>query len=195
MPEETKPSAEPYRRMNGLASEGIPVNYPELLRQGPSLDERLDDGSLGEGLLADESISFSKFLSSVFATKTDMEDETANKIVLADKARHSPGTAKMWANWTLSLGVVTLQNSYNVSSLTDNGVGDFTINYTTAFSNDDYALVGTTQRDTAVGNALLIFALKNGVAPATASARVVTVNANAQLEDPERVGVGAWGDL
>jgi len=36
-------------------------------------------------------------------------------------------------------GTPTIEKSFNVSSITDNGTGDFTINFTTPLANADYA--------------------------------------------------------
>ena len=49
------------------------------------------------------------------------------------------GIAKAWVNFAGS----TINNSFNVSSVTVNGTGDFTINFTTAMTNTTYAIVGT----------------------------------------------------
>jgi hypothetical protein len=38
---------------------------------------------------------------------------------------------------------LAILHSYNVSSVTDNGVGDHTVNFTTAHSDADYAIAGT----------------------------------------------------
>ena len=39
-------------------------------------------------------------------------------------------------------GVIAIQDSFNVSSIVDNGVGTYTINWDTDFANDDYAISG-----------------------------------------------------
>jgi hypothetical protein len=43
------------------------------------------------------------------------------------------GTARVWVNFN-GVGVVAIRASYNVSSITDNGTGDFTINFTNALT-------------------------------------------------------------
>jgi len=50
------------------------------------------------------------------------------------------GLAKAWVHFT---GVTTTaaRDSFNISSLTDTGTGDTTVNISNAFSNDDYACV------------------------------------------------------
>lgn len=47
-------------------------------------------------------------------------------------------TAKAWVNFN-GTGTIAIRSSYNVSSITDNGVGDYTINFTTALNNANYA--------------------------------------------------------
>jgi hypothetical protein len=44
---------------------------------------------------------------------------------------------------SITFAVNTIRASYNVSSITDNGVGDYTVNFTTALADAQYALTGT----------------------------------------------------
>ena len=46
---------------------------------------------------------------------------------------------KAWVNFQGS-GTVVIRSAYNVTSITDNGTGDYTINYTTPFADTDYSL-------------------------------------------------------
>ena len=53
------------------------------------------------------------------------------------------GSAKAWVNFN-GTGTVAINGSYNISSITDNGTGDYTVNFTNAMSNANYsALVST----------------------------------------------------
>jgi hypothetical protein len=52
------------------------------------------------------------------------------------------GSAKAWVNFN-GTGTVAIRAQYNVSSITDNGVGDYTVNFTTAMSDANYSVVGT----------------------------------------------------
>jgi hypothetical protein len=47
------------------------------------------------------------------------------------------GIAKAWVNFN-GTGTVAIRDSFNVSSITDNGTGDYTINFTTAMPNVNY---------------------------------------------------------
>ena len=48
------------------------------------------------------------------------------------------GRAKAWVNFNGS-GTVSIRDSFNVSSITDNAQGDFSVNFTTAMANANYA--------------------------------------------------------
>jgi hypothetical protein len=50
---------------------------------------------------------------------------------------------KAWVNFN-GTGTVAIRASYNVSSITDNGIGEYTVNFTNALSDANYALSGMT---------------------------------------------------
>lgn len=50
------------------------------------------------------------------------------------------GSAKAWANFNGTSA--TIRTSYNVSSITRNGSGDYTVNFTTALTDADYVVSG-----------------------------------------------------
>ena len=50
------------------------------------------------------------------------------------------GSAKAWVNYNCSTS--TIRGSYNISSVTVNGTGDFTLNFSTAMPNANYAIAG-----------------------------------------------------
>ena len=47
------------------------------------------------------------------------------------------GRAKAWVKWN-GTGTLAINGSYNVSTVTDNGTGDYQVNFTTAFANANY---------------------------------------------------------
>ena len=53
-----------------------------------------------------------------------------------------------WVNFN-GVGTVAIRASFNTSSITDNGVGDYTINFTTSFPDANYSLSGTTSSSNA----------------------------------------------
>lgn len=52
-------------------------------------------------------------------------------------------TAKAWVNFN-GTGTVAIRASGNVSSITDNGTGDYTVNFTNAMVDANYCLVAAT---------------------------------------------------
>jgi hypothetical protein len=50
------------------------------------------------------------------------------------------GIAKAWVNFN-GTGTVAIRSSFNVSSITDNGTGNYTINFSTAMHNANYCPV------------------------------------------------------
>jgi hypothetical protein len=57
-------------------------------------------------------------------------------------------TAKAWVNFN-GTGTVAIRASGNVSSITDNGTGDYTVNFATAMPDADYSAVLTGTGNTA----------------------------------------------
>ena len=55
------------------------------------------------------------------------------------------GLCKAWVNFN-GTGVVAIRASYNVSSITDNDTGTYTVNFTTAMVDTNYCLNGTGNR-------------------------------------------------
>ena len=55
--------------------------------------------------------------------------------------KYHEGMIKAWVNFN-GTGTVAVRDSYNVSSITDGGVGTYTVNFTNGFSSTNYALVG-----------------------------------------------------
>jgi hypothetical protein len=51
------------------------------------------------------------------------------------------GSAKAWVNFN-GTGTVAIRASFNVTSITDNGVGDYTVNFTNAMTDSNFAISG-----------------------------------------------------
>ena len=72
-------------------------------------------------------------------------------------------SARAWVSWDGgSTGVSTIFGSANVSSVTDNGTGDSTINFTTALPNANYAVVGMCTGYSNYNSTLMVYASANG---------------------------------
>lgn len=86
-------------------------------------------------------------------------------------------SARAWVNFN-GTGTVAIRASGNVSSITDNGTGDYTVNFTTAMADANYAVTGSAQYDTASNTSADLFAgvqpVRRSTAFATTGVRVGT---------------------
>jgi hypothetical protein len=83
------------------------------------------------------------------------------------------GICKAWVNFDASSGTPSIRGSFNVSSVTTVGTGDFTVNYTTAMPNANYCVTGCIGNSSAGANAF-IPTNAGSTAPATGSIRIGT---------------------
>jgi hypothetical protein len=128
------------------------------------------------------------------AVQSDMETGTSTTAtVVPAVVKFAPGVAKAWVQFTVSGGVVTVQGQENVGSITRNGAGDFTINFTTAFSAATYAVSIMASVDTS-GGSVLFGLFSSTTNPATGSCRVATVNVSGTVMDPKRCSLTFFGD-
>ena len=81
------------------------------------------------------------------------------------------GTAKAWVNFN-GTGTVAIRASFNVASITDNGVGDYTVNFTTAMPDANYSLLGATGNNGGQTDCLTVGIKDLSTAPATGAVRI-----------------------
>jgi len=106
-----------------------------------------------------------------------------------DLLQHSPGVAKVWADFTIAGSV---NASKNVSSVTDTGTGDWKVNLTTAFSGTNYAIIALPDADPNGGTDGLA-GMIDGQAAGTYDVRCA--NKAADATDPNRgMYTVAFGD-
>jgi hypothetical protein len=67
---------------------------------------------------------------------TTISNQTGSASVPSDTVIN--GSAKAWVNFN-GTGTVAIRASFNVSSITDNGTGDYTVNFTTAMVDANYS--------------------------------------------------------
>ena len=76
--------------------------------------------------------------------------------------------------------------SVGISSVTDSGTGDFTVNFSTSFSSSNYIGLGTAHLHTAIVVML--------DARATGSIDYNTFNSSGSAADPSNAYICVWGD-
>ena len=67
-------------------------------------------------------------------------NEDADGVVVGTSGINASRIAKAWAN--IDMAAASILGSYNVSSITDNATGDFTVTYSTAMSDSNYCWAG-----------------------------------------------------
>lgn len=111
----------------------------------------------------------------------------SNGITFNDASTQSTGkqACKAWVNFN-GTGTVAIRSSYNVSSITDNGTGDYTINFTTAMPNANYAVAATSTIHAGVSNAGCVVSTRNtsGTTPdqTTSGVRIITIGVSSPAE-------------
>jgi len=104
-----------------------------------------------------------------------------NVVQFVDGAGTQNGTlCRAWVNFN-GTSTVAIRANFNVNSITDNGTGDYTVNFANSLSDANYAMLGNTnfrsisltyQRDVNSG----------GTAPAAGSVRVRTTTDGADYD-------------
>jgi len=97
------------------------------------------------------------------------------------------GVCRAWVNFN-GTGTVAIRASFNVTSITDNGTGDYTVNFTTALANANYAFLVTPTSSTAAANGN---AVRTVTTISTSAFRFVISNGSA-IADVDYVNVAIF---
>ena len=124
------------------------------------------------------------------ATQAEMEAETDAKTPDAASLKYHPGVAKAWVNFQGS-GTVTILDYYNISTIQDNGAGDWVITFATGFSNATYSAVCSGYQ--ASGNAPVVVG-RNGNRTVTATTFPVTAAQSTTRIDLGNIMLAFYGD-
>jgi len=126
------------------------------------------------------------------AVQSEMEAATdTGRAVTPATQKYHPGHPKAWINLN-GTGTIAIRASHNVASITDNGSGDYTVNFTTVFSAATYALAGMAQRSASNNDCFVC--VKQGATPTASACNIGSTNAGA-LEDAPIVCVAFLGDF
>jgi len=110
---------------------------------------------------------------------TSVSDVAASQIVDALNATGSAPiyACRAWVNFN-GTGTVAIRGSGNVSSITDNGTGDYTVNFTTAMPDANYSYIGAAQAF-GIANGPMVDMYYGGSSTTAARFRVFQQNASA----------------
>jgi hypothetical protein len=95
-------------------------------------------------------------------------------------------TAKAWVNFN-GTGTVAIRAAGNVSSITDNGTGDYTVNFTNAMPDADFSSACYAHHVAASGWYRAVFGPQNTIGQTASTFRLHTVNVSYVLNDTDYV--------
>ena len=121
------------------------------------------------------------------ATQANMESAastgSAVLIVTPGRLQYHPGVSKAWVRFDGSATSVTAAAAYNVTAITDNGNGNYTISWVTPFSSSNYAV----DVSSSLNNSRL-------VSISSTNAQVTLLDLSGTAADASIVSVIAFGD-
>lgn len=116
--------------------------------------------------------------------------DTAKVAPVSAMVQHE-GVCKAWVRFNGN-GTVAITDSYNVSSVTDNGTGAYTVNFTTSFANANYCFAGMAAWSTATN---ILVSQHQATAPSTSACRLDVTEASSAMQiDAEKVCAQFFGD-
>lgn len=146
-----------FRDLNSKGIYTMNATETDLLRQilievqALSIGGTIADGSVTTAKIADLNVTTAKIADLAISTaKLDDNSVTTGKIAggavgASDLSGAQTGSApvfgvRAWVNFN-GTGTVAIRASGNVSSITDNGAGDYTVSFTTAMPDADYVIL------------------------------------------------------
>jgi hypothetical protein len=125
------------------------------------------------------------------ASQADQEAGTSTTVYTNPGVQqYHPSAAKAWVVFDGTTG--SILDSYNVTSVTRNSTGDYTINFTVNFSSANYVTLGTAQKNAT--NDSLFVAVKRTVAPTSSAVTIITIDDGALILDAQKAFVAFFGD-
>jgi len=109
--------------------------------------------------------------------------------IMADGRGLSQFTAKAWVNFN-GTGTVSIRDSHNVSSVTDNGTGEWTVNYSNSMSNANYS--ATTANSYVGGSYDITYAMISGYS--TSNISFYTQQEDSGVVDVSTMNIQVFGD-
>lgn len=98
--------------------------------------------------------------------------------------------ALAWVNFN-GTGTVAIRSSYNVSSITDNGTGDYTVNFATALADANYSSVAS---GSYAGTATVRVFTFDDTTRSTTQCRLYNMNGAGTMTDTVIASVAVFGN-
>ena len=108
---------------------------------------------------------------------TSISSASANTPVILGDSGTNYNTCRAWVNFN-GTSTVAIRASFNVSSITDNGTGDYTVNFTNAMPDANYSVAGSA-KEADSGTTDTVFKIAEVASnPASGSVRIITGGAS-----------------
>ncbi len=182
-----------FRDLNSKGIYAMNATETDLLRQILIEVQALSlgglvDGSVTTPKLADGSVTTAKIADgSVTTVKVADGSVTAPKLNGAQSGSAPVFGVRAWVNFN-GTGTVAVRASGNLSSIADNGLGDYTINFATALPDANYAVVATLSGDS-INNGFVQKVRIDTSPQTTNSCRISCLNPIPALFDSTQVSV------
>lgn len=149
---------------------------------------KITDLNVTTGKLANNAVTTAKITdANVTTAKIADANITAAKLSGAQSGSAPIYGARAWVNFN-GTGTVAIRASGNVTSITDNGTGDYTVNFTTAMSDANYSTNVTTSNSATSGP----IAFREWTAKSASSVQVKTASITPALVDSDEVCVSIF---
>lgn len=143
--------------------------------------------------LDDAGVEISLVGASTAASQAEQEAASnTTKFVTPGRQQFHPSAAKGWVNINATTGVPVIDASYNVTSITDHGVGDGSVNHTTNLSSGNYAYAGISEHDS--GTQATFICIDTDNPPTASSFRFTTLTNGAAAVDVRKASLVFYGD-
>lgn len=131
---------------------------------------------------------------STLKTDTIVASDGSSPVTLTKQS-----AAKVWINFN-GTGTIAIRDDFGASTIVDNTTGDYTVNFTSNMSNNDYSVSGSCRDDsnsapTACRWLGISSAATVDTVMTTGLIRVLTVYSNGNPDDSEVACVQLHGDL
>jgi hypothetical protein len=144
--------------------------------------------------ISGDSPNFTSVAATTITNVTNISSNAADTPVILGDSGTNYNTCRAWVNFN-GTGTVAIRADFNVTSITDNGTGSYTVNFTTAMPDVNYSVAGGAGTSTG-GNGYRWLAVGSSQASdfsmTTTSVRVQTTYDGTNKTDAEFVGVAIF---
>lgn len=125
-------------------------------------------------------------------TTSVIQNDTSSPPTFRNNSVEIGTLCRAWVNFN-GTGTVAIRASFNVSSITDLGTGQYTINMTTAMPDTNFAFTSTPGRVSGGATNITLSDMSDSTARTTTSFRVETCQSNTgSLVDPSFMNISVF---